>query len=646
MHDKLYLPISTATIEALINENIHNGESYQRLKVHEVAALLVVNQLPKMSGVSNPNLQKILAGIIEAGQKHVAESETLFIDEVKSKLDKIDIRKGLTIASTRAIYFLPDFHVEKGEFLSPEGLWRNDFALSYKHPDINEVHYVPLPSGEKRAMFSNQLRIFNQIEKSVSDEHVQVQGYAGSGKTYMLSTVAEILDSKKRNGRTVLVLARTTTQLRALDKKLPSGIKTMTYGQLVSHIIPTEIHNPNICRMKEIRRDYSAFPFAPIARELNLRMVQSFHPTTVARVLFQMVANFCDCRNEHISSKHIPKRIEKLSNDDVGYLVANANLLWELVVNPPDNFPFTIPIRDYHVVKYVALKGYRIPAYFSHIIADESHDLNGPMLDIIERSQQGFIGLGDEYQFIGGTPAKRKTPAVNRRISDSHRVPSRFEKVVNFSLEMHTLQRQDEFTGNRERNSELEFYTRPSIPDKPCAIWVDDEWELFEWVDRLVAKGLNYRLLGSIDALSDFVRGCIKLYQDNERTRVISLSRYRNWSSVMQAHPTHQAVDYINKRFTTGYKLENWVAAQKAHNSRSEYVIGLYQNSRNHEFDRVMLAPAVVSKLKVVKELINSNSPEAKAARADFSSRLYLGITRSREALILPSEFADFMHFL
>ena len=658
MDNRLFLPISPNTIQLVLDQSIidtdgddvrisiPDSERFQSLSLHELAALYIVNELPKLNATPNPRLEIALHGIINEGIAHARQSETPFMEEISSRFSGLAIRKGMELAKEREIYLLPEQDVERADFLDDQGRWDYDFKADYKHPEIKEKATIILPGGQQQEMFSDQHRIFRQIEKGMSDEHFQIQGYAGTGKTHMLSAISEVLVSRnKASNGNVLALANSTTQLKAMGNVLHPSIVTMTFGQLASYLIPTDVNNPNITRLKQYVREHTPNPVAAVAKELGLRQIREYSPNRVSSMLFQIVARFCWSGHDKIIKPLIPKWVGSLGEEDTEYVLAHAELLWELATNPPSNFPFQLPIRDYHAIKYASLKGYSVPRYFSHMIVDESHDISDAMMQIIERSSQGFTGLGDTFQATNGVVAQRQSPAIERQIVASVRTPGKMGAIVNFSLELHSLPAQDEFVANRHRPSNIEYYDRPDVPEMPTAIWVDDMWELFEWAERMSALNVEFRVLGSAEALDQFVTGCIQLFREGKPSRTFGLSQYSNWDAVLMNNQRNRAVKAINTLLEKGYKVENWKRTKALITRSGGYVVGLFENSRNHEFDRVMMAPAIVNRIYDVRATRDSYHPDAKAIRGALASRLYLGITRSRHTLIVPQSLEEFMHF-
>ena len=657
MINRLFLPISNETLDLVLNESItYDGDEldlsvtksnrFQCLTLQELASLYLINQLPSLNKPKNLSLEKILHEIINFGHQHESQSKNKFVNELKDRFSTVAIRKGRDFAKANDIYLLPEIDVRNAKYLKADGSWDYEFKANYKHPDIQEKVIIALPTGQQREMFSNQHRIFRQIERSLSDEHIDVQGYAGTGKTHMLSAISEILVSRnKYNAKTILVLTNSTVQLQALRAVVHPSVQTMTFGQFASLIISKDFSQNNV-QLTRKPLDNEANPINAIAAEFNLRSVSTYTPNRVSSIIFQMVARFCWSRNTEITEDFIPKWIVGIESEDKSYLISHAALLWEFVTNPPPNFPVKLPIRDYHVIKYASLHRFKIPTYFSQLIVDESHDLSEAMLEIIERSSQGYVGLGDHFQAVNSYSAKRTSPAIERQMTTSIRTPGKLGDIVNFSLELHSLPVKDEFIANRDRSSEIEYYDRPDVPAKPTAIWVDDLWELFEWAERLAALQLPYRVLGSESQLDQFSRGCIRLYREKKPVRVIGLSNYHDWYSVMSQNSRHRSVVHLNKLFEKGYKTEHWETTKSLQSQSAQYVIGLFQNARNHEFDSVMLAPAIIQQLYDVKKSMSIQNKESKAARSSLATRLYLGITRSRHTLILPQSFEEFMHFL
>lgn len=651
------MPISNESVKTIIKESIiDTGETvdvslassqrFAELTVYELASLCVLNHLPTLKHPNNLSLEKTLHNIIELGLDYDAGPSKKFNDEFIDRLCPKRIRAGCDKARASDIYFIPQHDIQKADFLLECGNWDYTFKTRYKHPDIQEKHTITLNKSNQRELLSCQYRIFRQIEKSVPDEHVQIQGYAGTGKTHMLSAISEILvkrNNYKRNS--ILVLVNSAPQLQSLKSVIPAGVRLMTFAQFAAFMISSQhvIRHPRLLRFNN---EAVSNPIAPIAQELNIKQIGSYSPFRVSSILFQMVARFCWNRHYDITESVIPRWVGKLHEDDVAYLISHATLLWELVINPPSNFPVELPVRAYHMIKYVFLNGFEISNRYSHIIVDESHDMSDALLGIIERSPQGYIGLGDKFQSTHSFHSKRLTPAIERHMINSIRTPDKLAGVVNFSLELHSMPVTDEFVANRERASNLVYYDRPDIPDKPTAIWVDDLWELFEWAQRLSAAKVPYRVLGSELQLDTFAQACISLYRDKTPSKVIGLSQLYSWDDVLGHHARHRSVQHINKLFEKGYKKDHWLEAKSLQSKKAKYVIGLYQNSRNNEFDSVMLAPAIIGQLYDVKRNMANQSKEALAGRSALSSRLYLGITRSQHTLILPQSFEEFMHFL
>ncbi|HCC82266.1 MULTISPECIES: AAA family ATPase [unclassified Methylophaga] len=657
MINRLFLPISYETVELVLEESVFydgddlnlsvlNSNKFHSLSLYELAALYVINQLPSLIPPNNLRLEKVLHEIINIGQEYESQSEKKFVHEIKDRFSTASIRKGRDLAKENEIYLLPENDVRHSKYLTAEGRWDYEFKTNYKHPDIQEKVIIALPSGHQREMFSNQHRIFSQIERSLSDEHIDVQGYAGTGKTHMLSAISEIMVSRnKNNSKRILALTHSRVQLDALRAVLHPSVQPMTFGQLAALMISKE-HSQHNIKLNRTSLDREANPINAVATEFHLKSVSTYLPNRVSSIIFQMVARFCSTRDSEITEDLIPRWVSGLSFDDKSYLTSHASLLWEFIMNPPANFPVEVPVRDMHVVKYASLHRYKIPAYFSHLIVDESHDLSEPMLEIIERSNQGYIGLGDKFQTINSITAKRMSPAIERQMNSSIRTPGKLGDIVNFSLDLHSLPVMDEFIANREKSCEIEYYDRPIVPIKPTAIWVDDLWELFEWSERLAALKLPYRVLGSGPQLDQFAQGCIRLYREKKSVRVIGLSNYNDWNDVLNQNSRHRSVAHLTKLFEKGYKTENWQKTKSLQSHSAQYVIGLFQNARNHEFDSVMLAPAIIQQLYDVKRSMSIQSKENKAARSSLASRLYLGVTRSRHRLILPQSFEEFMHFL
>lgn len=655
MINNLFLPISKETLDNIALEAVKgDGEddldisllkssTFKNLSFVELCSLYLLSNLPELKRINTLSLEKKLATLIETGSGNTEPAtKSEIVSFISSKCSLSAIRKGREIASLNAIHFMPYYDVSDQAYLDEHGLWDYEFKTKYKHPDFQEQITVNLASDKQRDLYSDQHRIFSDIRGAVSDEHLQIQGYAGSGKTTILSAITEILTGRLgHHSQKVLVISRSKAQLDALNDKVNERVVKMTFGLLATNLIPVgDIAEE---KLRSYQYDTAPEPVQAVAQELKLRQVSHHSPIKVANLLFKIIANFCWGRTKEINTSHIPTWAEVFTEEDKSYLVSHAELLWQLTYSPASHFPAHIPVRDYHKIKYASLIEAVIPNRYTHIIADESHDLSESMMDIIERSGQGFVALGDNHQAIRGTIAKRVSPAVNRSMTTSIRTPGKLADVVNFSLGLSPDSYQDEFLANKERYSQVEYYERPTVPTSPAAIWVDDIWEQFEWAERLSAENINYRILGNAQELGRFVRGCIDFFQGKTVTNVYQFGRYKTWTELMHNLQGNRSMVHINKLMEKGYSLSDWNKTEGLQTADARYVLGLYQNSRNHEFDSVMLAPAVIRKLYAARATQGANDKSSIALRSDLSSRLYLGITRSRHKLILPETFREIM---
>ena len=243
---------------------------------------------------------------------------------------------------------------------------------------------MALPSGDDRLLTSQQSGVYRTVVAQ-SDDHLHVQGYAGTGKSLLIHALLDLL---RRQERRILVLAERASQLRALMAGM-EGLKQvdgLTFGQLAAVISPPDLIGK--AQRGQYYENTSRNPMSDeeMARHLGVHAVAGGTPLQIVRWARRTVARFCSSGDHEIGEQHLPDEVD---DPVVRHLVLHhSSELWAATIAPGAG-DFRPPMRAAHRIKLAALQQWRIPAQYSHVLLDESHDLSKPMLQLLDVEPAG-----------------------------------------------------------------------------------------------------------------------------------------------------------------------------------------------------------------------------------------------------------------
>lgn len=622
----LYLPISEPVLNRVLNDAQSLATAITDLGVPQLAALLLLQYLPKVAPHGSVFAERILIETIKAGQ---AKGAATFADEAIAGLDRALIRAGQRLLPDLGISLLDDEQLGQRDYLMRDGQWDSSSRERYQTREHEGRQHILLPSGRSGFLTREQSRIYREI-RTQSDDHIHVQGYAGTGKSYLIKSLLGTL-----GGARVLVLAQRQAQLNALlagVSDLPH-VYPRRFDALAREMTPQDLTDPINFRMS---RPYSAS--APISDELVIRHL-GIRPSDTLRerelviVVRGTVAGFCYSDDVDLEERHIPAR--HLSTLDAAArrsVLHHASEFWKAILLPPSR-DFQPPVRGEHRIKWAALQGWRIPSRYTHVLIDESHDLDRPMLQILDISPQAVISLGDEYQNLQGRPQRRAVVVRRRAVMSSVRSGQLIEGVVNPIIVAHPGATKDPFLGNPLQRTEIVYYDRPNIPEHPAAILVSNTWGLFEWAQRLAAQNLDFELLSSRQQLNLFVNDCIELRRHGTRPRHGEIFRYGTWEELASANQNKPGFQRIDRMLEKGYTNADWRRTAERFVEHSKFALGLVGDVRNREFAGVMLVP----------ELVDGVWDVWKDSFAAASAALYVAVTRAQQRLIVPERLRNWL---
>jgi hypothetical protein len=626
----LYLPISEQLLNRVLNEAQTLPTALTGLRVPQLAALMLLQSLPKIAAHGPVFAERILIEVIKAGQAKVErDGSVAFADEARDSLDRAKISAGHRLLPGLGISLLSDDQLGQQDYLATDGAWDSGSRDRYTTRDHEARQQIVLPSGAAGFLTKEQTRIYREIWAQ-SDDHIHVQGYAGTGKSYLIKSLLGALSHAK-----VLVLAERQAQLQALlagVSDLPN-VYPRRFDALAREMVPANLTDPTNVRMSGPYSSSAPISDELVIRHLGIRPCGSLQERDLVVIVRGTVARFCYSADIEIDDQHIPPRHHStLDATSRRVVLHHATELWKAILLPPSR-EFQPPVRREHRIKWAALRGWRIPARYTHVLIDECHDLKKPMLQILDSSSQAVISLGDEYQNLQGYPQRRTNVVRQRAVTASVRSGQLLEGVVNPIIAAHPSVAKEPFLGNPLHRTEIVYYERSRIPDHPAAILVRDTWGLFEWAQRLAAESLDFELLSNRQQLNMFVSDCIELRRNGTRPRHGEIFRFGSWQALAESNQNSPGFQRIDRMLEKGYDNKDWTRTVDRFAAQGKFALGLIADVRNREFPGVMLVP----------ELVDGVWEARKEDYAAASAALYVAVTRAQHRLIVPERLRNWL---
>lgn len=590
IEDKLYIPLSERKANALVVSDAAL-ELLEDFTEAEIAAVLMIQHITNFDqgkSIVSP-AERLLANLIAWGVRQSQEGGNLAL-EAKRLFDVNKLSAGLDVLLETGLELMPQDDVDSAEYLLGDGSWDYEFRVRHYKKVAAFKAEVETPKGKLLVLSAPQDLIVRSF-LAEKDESIHIQGYAGTGKTYLISSLTKFM-----NPFSTLVLAQTKTQLYELTYRLQdSHIAAKTFKALAAELLITK--RPHLVAAAD---DYLNLSDSEVSRVLNIGSVGVVSPGRVTAICRRAVKRYCQSGDKYLTKWHLPYIKELISPVDVAVLVQYAIRIWEATISPPV-YEVKFPVRGFHLIKYLSLTEEVIPETFAHVIIDESHDLSRPILQILDRSPQAVITLGDEYQCINGPVFKRSKNIRQRDITLSVRAGKNMEGVLNPLIYAHPTKIKLPFEGGGNDGTKVIYYELGKVPERPSTILVESEWGMFEWFQRLSHAGVRFALLhGSKREFVDFMTDCINLFHRGVQPKHRILFFHTTWESLAQSQINNGVFEKIETMLVRGYDIDKLKISLLLLDdvSHGGYQLGMVENVRNAEFDSVMLAPDLLSEIR------------------------------------------------
>lgn len=629
----IFLPLYRTVAQSLSEGGL--PEFFATATVAQAAAILFIQNAPKLvqQNAALVPMQRQFAQIISAGNQVNTTVALAFQNLVRERFCAELFATGLSHLAKIKVSLLDDEHpADEQRYLDNAGQWLFTFSNDYQ-AEVMPLQPVYFEEYQAELSVSDaQNRALREF-LAASDESFNVQGYAGSGKTHLISRFTQLLNPQR-----TLLLAQTYGQLQALKARAGEHFPAMTFSQAAGQVLDSNLL-ANSWRLKDKTRMQQTWQVshAQVVQWLNIPAISYLSPEQVASICVRTVASFCNTTAQHIDTVHLPTAIAStLVMVDNIVLLETVKRYWSELIQPSEPH-IRLPIRGYHRVKLMSLTDEVLDAQYSHIIVDEGHDIPAPMLQILDRSPQAVITLSDELQNLSGMAAVRSDGVRQRYITQSIRLGKQVEDVVNPLIQAHPSATKELFAGRADHCTNLQHYKGWQIPNQATTIIVADEFDLFAWFQRLTHAGASFRLSrATFKDFMTFAQDCIELYCNGTRPRHGLIFRYATWDALSAAMSSNPSFEAIERMLQKGYSQADFQTAVDRHMRKGggQIILARVSDTKNMEFASVYLSKDL---------LVKPTSSDNQDSRARLFSSLYTACTRAQHELIVPDGFSDWI---
>lgn len=630
----LYLPLTDATLANFLQTEAAFKTLLATLSAEEMAALLLLQRLPelvhkaKSDGTLLHDAERFLANFLQT-----YGSEPLYVlqQAISVLLDSQLLNAGKALLGQYPLRLMTAEQLQTKAYLTLEGQWDWDFKYN-AHIDFAPSRLLNKYTHHASKVSTEEERILNTILADL-DEPIDVQGYAGSGKTWLISRLVEVLDKEK-----TAFLALTWNQVTALISRIP-GAQGDTFAGIAEQLLSINLIGP----VRHIKRRYKKkyiITDEKLADYLHCYEIGNHKRAYIANRAWSTVAQFCYSSDAVITLEHVRKVFSSPLISQQALLLTLAKQLWDLICIPRDGI--YLPLRDYHLVKALALTGMGLPSRYTHIVVDETHNLPLPVLQILEQSPQPVFTFGDYYQALEGLhkPYGGVSTLRKKTLAYSVRAGANLEGMYNKILQKHPIAPEIEFAGNKTKVTKLIYYNKFTVPDNYCAILVRSIWSILAIIQKLHKQAARYHIMESAKhELKWLVNDAIAFYQTGHRPRHYDFAYATSWQDFVAKNNRQEPILlWVDKLFSAGFEfahlelmLEHSIVLSSGETyPPNAYIIGRVRDCRNFEFDRVLLLDDTVKQAEFMHE-----------DNAKLVSHIYTGMSRAKHELYLPESLGD-----
>lgn len=630
-----FLPIAAESLAKLAN-GVPLANFTSSASTPELISLLLLLDFNKI--VQQTPAATSLERLYEKALRQVVDNPDLpnstLIKKLNEKFNADELKKNLAAIENYGVIPLNEKEIYNRDYLTTDGNW--DFTFGARHRELIQPFKkeITLSSGSKIKLSDQQGRVFNEFKVCI-DESFHIQGYAGVGKTYLIAQLFDFLNPSR-----TLFMALIPQQVETLKTKVSQlsghdNITAMTFGRMANLLLNMDRTSQgwSITDSQRTQSNYLVTD-QQIATWLNLNPVKSLHPREVATICRRTVFAYCQSPSKTIEARHLPPIKLQLSQTDISVLIEYSKLYWNELVRPSERY-IRIPIRNAHRIKFLSLRNDVIPDIYTHVIIDESHELTAPMIQILDRSPQSVITLGDEFQNLSNHTSHHGSFIRQRNITQSLRAGTKMSEVLNPIIQAHPNSIKDSFEGLAVHSTSINSYKYTPIPTKPTTIIVSDLWGILYWFIRLTTAKSRFELPQSVHKdFTGFFYDLITLYKDAVRPRHRMIFNFSTWDSLINTFGGFRPLADVQELLEKGFTYSDFQERITSYCKPGGHIyLARIEDAKNQEFNSVLVASDL---LRPPTEGTSNNLGTACA-------KLYTACSRAKYELEIPGGISDWL---
>lgn len=591
---------------------------------------------PQMLG-STVQLHRLLARLI----METREQPKLLINKLLCEFTAERFQEGVVaLEHGKGSFLHPDFPVDfQRELLTTadgQPGWNYHFAAAYQQRKQGMQPVGWLTADSELSASAEQNRLLQEISAN-AEESIQVQGYAGTGKTWLLSMLLQLLPASS-----TLLVARNRSQARALQQRIKGmtgmvvQVKTLTelLGELDTPLASTRYLSKGRALSIEQLLDGIQLPLLPEQSQLQAR-----------QLVRDGLLRFAMSGDAQVQPRHIPRRYRVATLTTVMIWVAQIQAVWEQLCSATDARHYPLVFQQPLLMwKTLALHQVPLKAQYTHVVLDEAHDLAEPVRQVLRHGEQAVITMGDDYQGLLGQSVLAAAHLHQRYLSCSQRSSRHLDPMINGMLEKHSLPLLAGFSGQRQERTRIEYFSDLVFPTgDSCHFIVADSLDM-------LARLLQYRgrkacslLASDFMAARDCARGLIQL-RLGLPCSTGELQRFASWAELLEELQPERAaqlkvlsawLDEVTRRSLSDAGVEqavNALMALASKHAHAEITLVTLASAKNHEFHQVAVSDVFAP--------TDDGSDEQLSAQINS---LYTACTRVQSKLWLPEQVRDFV---
>jgi len=502
-----------------------------------------------------------------------------------------------------------------------------------------ELHYDFL--GQNSHLYPQEEQdILCYVARQNPNESLNIQGFAGVGKTAMTLKLAHVFNRKG-----TYILTQNQKQLRFLQSHVPKQVKVLTVNWFSRFMYGKE--NIGALWGKRFKTEATS-DFANYVKVLHLSPLNGLGEMQVAAILDRCIQRFCLSDDDEIGDQHFPwEAALYLGAADradasclpVSLYIKLATSLWEKIIAKDPTSPLNV--TPTHLLKYLDLTYANLPSWVGRLIIDESHDLPPVMSKIIKRSNIPVVGLGDHYQITDASPrlSLSQDKIRERYLTLSERSGHNLSETFNEVLNKHKDLPSQEFAGNKKKTTEYSLYERFE-PHKVNVVLSNGYWFAFLAIVYLAKNNTPFYVMPeTAKKIKQLITAARHLYEKKKPEHSFpELYGYDDWEKLVGQTGALNGLNEIDALFKTGFDaMKISLTLKKASPStHNKTWVGRVEESKSQEFDEVMLAPDVV-------DFNNIANAATEAERFQQLNIVYTGLSRAKQHVYLPRQQSEWL---